>query len=110
MMVDVTVTVHSSEEYDDDWIPENLVAAIDWLRAYLESVPEQFRNNVEIKFGTRSSYDSSYADMSISYRRPETEAETAERKARNEANRLYAEQRDRATYEHLRAKFEGTTR
>jgi hypothetical protein len=96
----------------EEWPPENLVDAIAWFQAALDAIPAACRHTATMKIRT---YDeSSSVSIEIAYERPETDEEWAERKALYaEAVRVaahekeIAEQRERATYEALKAKYEG---
>jgi hypothetical protein len=77
------VRVFRQERYDGDWLPEKLSDAIAWLQGMLDSVPAEYRDSAKIEIDSVSSWeDSHYASIEISYRRPPTQAEITERKAK----------------------------
>src|SRR5579864_1132178 len=85
------VHVFRQEQYDGEWLPEKLSDAIAWLQEKLEIVPNEYRDSAKIEIDSVSSWkDSHYASIEISYQRPPTEAEIAERKAKK-AERAAAE-------------------
>jgi hypothetical protein len=85
------VRIFRQERYDGEWLPEKLSDAIAWLQEKLESVPTEYRDSAKIEIDSVSSWeDSHYASIEISYRRPPTEAEIADRKAK-EAERAATE-------------------
>src|SRR3989442_328148 len=82
------VVVFDNERYDGEWPPQNGPRFVAWFQARLDSVPEEFRGNVQIEVGSVSGYeDSHYARIEIYYDRPPTEAEVRARKADAENRR-----------------------
>ncbi len=78
----VVETVHDAEQHGGgEWLPENLAAAIAWLQAKLDAVPEASRSSARVDIGTESDYAATHATLKISYERRETDAEFAARRA-----------------------------
>lgn len=79
------------ESFDSNWPPEDAVGCITWFQNLLESVPSEYRHTAKIDIGSDTSYEVDHARIGISYTRPETDAEEAERERREqvkeEANR-----------------------
>jgi len=62
------VTVFDQEQYDGDWPPQNLAAAIEWLKGKLEQVPPEYRHKAEVEFDSCGGYyDDHYAVIRIGY-------------------------------------------
>lgn len=102
-----TVTVTLLDAYSGD-IPDKLSDAIAWLQGYLKSVPVARRDSATLDIET-GEYS---ADVRITYKRPETNTEWKARKtdvARRAAlAQTRAEERERAEFERLKAKFDHT--
>lgn len=93
--------------YNEDFMPENLVVAIEWMQSYLEQIPPEFRGSGKIEIKTDDSYGAATAHMTISYVRPETGEEERERLAREVRDTMSVEARERAELARLKAKYEG---
>jgi hypothetical protein len=108
---ETNVTVFSAEKYDNDWpwsdgVP-TLIEVIRWLQDKLNEVPEEYRAVTHCEIDSVSSWESShYAQITIEYRRPETDLEMSNRIASVEAVQARELIREREKYEMLRAKFE----
>ncbi len=92
----VTINVVSAEQYSGEWIPEPLTEAIAWLQAKLLS----------IRVDNGMAYGDAYAEISIEYRRPETDEEMALRKSKRDLVAEEHRRRELATLEALKAKYE----
>jgi hypothetical protein len=68
------------EQYDADWPPEDAAGALAWFQQKLDCVPSEFRTTARIQIDSEESYGSSKATIEISYTRPETDEEEAQRK------------------------------
>lgn len=66
-------------EHEGDWPPEDAAGALAWFQTKLDDVPQEFRGTVRIVIGATENYGSGYATIEISYARPETDDEKAER-------------------------------
>lgn len=98
------VEIFSAEQYDGNFPPDNLQEFASWLDSIVEEIPEEHRETAEIEIS--SYYDSRCGRVTISYRRPETDAEWESRK-RDVLERVrQQEDAERQAYEALKAKFE----
>jgi hypothetical protein len=89
----VTEKVFSSEKYDADWIPDNLLKAISWLNAKLAEIPAEFRQTAELCIDASSFYDSATPSIEISYTRPQNDEDVREEEEQL-AQSLARQQRD----------------
>lgn len=104
----ITTTLYDREREEDP--PEKLAEFIAWAEAFLEKVPEKFRAVATIEIGSTSDgYDGYASTMTISYSRPETDAEWSERVQGyvDEAlqEQAQAEANERAAYDELKKKY-----
>lgn len=99
------IKVFQSEKYDADFPSSNLVKFIAEIQRHLYSIPEEFRDEAVIDIGATSSYDSYYAQIEITYTRPETAAEEAARLGDETARAQFLEQREREMLRQLQAKY-----
>lgn len=105
MKKQITVKIYDRDDSLQD-PPKNLAEYIGWLQAKLEEIPEEFRASARTEIYGDSSYGGGVLCYTIEYDRPETDEEEA---ARENADRVKAEavrQRELATLEALRAKYE----
>jgi hypothetical protein len=69
-----------AEQHTSDWPPEDAQGALDWFASKLARVPTEHRASARISIGSQGSYDGDYcATITITYDRPETDAEMARR-------------------------------
>ena len=102
-----TVTVVEAEQYDEGFPSANLLSFNAWLQSHLASIPPEYRGGAEICFGYREDYgDSIYVTVCISYERPETPEEVAERVASSRHAFAEKELRERLLYAQLKVKYE----
>ena len=104
-----TVTVVEAEQYDEGFPSANLLSFNfnAWLQSHLAGIPPEYRGGAEICFGCRESHgDSLYVTISISYERPETPEEVAERVAGSRHALAEKELRERLLYAQLKVKYE----
>jgi hypothetical protein len=103
----VTVTLFTSDrDGDDSKVPDRLLGIPAWIAGFIEQIPEEFRESAVFEFGSDGDYDSPHEQISIWYKRPETDAEIAEREATALQYERRREAEERASYEALRRKFE----
>lgn len=76
-----------------------------WVDAILARVPAEFRDTIRV---TLDSYGDGDTLVNLLYERPETEAEQAWREDREALWARDREAAERAEYERLKAKFEGS--
>ena len=62
-------------QYDGDWPPKDAAGALAWFWAKLADVPTAFLSTARIEIGS----EEGYTTIEISYVRPETNEEEAER-------------------------------
>ena len=87
-------------------VPLSLSGAILWLQNKLALVPHEYRDAATIEFNfLNEDWETSNANLVISYLRPETDAEVAERISREQINARITEAEERAQYEALRVKY-----
>ncbi|TNC14948.1 hypothetical protein FF100_05070 [Methylobacterium terricola] len=79
--------------------------AIDLLRDELLSIPESYQASATLDISSHLEYGDAVTEISISYYRPETDAELSARQAAANILAKQDEDRQRAEYERLRAKF-----
>jgi hypothetical protein len=104
--MDIKISVIDAEQYDANFPPSGLLKFSKWLQSKIDAIPEEYREKAEIEIGSISGYEGShYARISISYWRPETSAEIAERARKENARREDEEERARQMYEQLRQRF-----
>jgi hypothetical protein len=102
----VNVAVFDQAEYVGDWPPENAADCLAWFAEKIDSIPKEFIDTAEIKIDSTSGYEgSSDAKISISYSRMETGAEEQHREARKERIVSLQQDRERAEFKRLQAKY-----
>lgn len=79
---------------------------IERLIVLRDSVPETYREGVEIRFETGTFHDSVELEMEVSYTRRETNAERVLREAEESQRARLKEDRERETLRALKAKYE----
>ena len=79
---EIRVKVVEAQQYDPDFPTGSLEHVISLFREIMGRVPEEYRNTAQVDFESVSSYyDSHYCEMTVLYRRPETDEEWEARKA-----------------------------
>lgn len=108
----VTETVFQFHSWDDGencGVPYDLTEAIAWFQGKLAEIPPDHRATARIEIA--SDYESSGAELTITYKRMETDEEYAERVKREQAyaqaRAFEQEQRERAALAALKRKYEG---
>lgn len=91
-------------------VPEKLSDAISWLQDHLRSIPKACRASAKFEIESEGGYEGEHhVGVSITYERPETDAEWAERRADMERRQALAtearEAAERAEFQRLAAKF-----
>ena len=98
--------------YDLPWydmnIPAKLSDFIEFWQQNLDNVPAPYRDSAEIEIEVRESYGDFLMYFILTYIRPETDEEAAQRKAALIAKREEQEAREKATLEALLKKYPGT--
>lgn len=73
------VIVMEVEEFDKDWPKSSLKEFTKWFAEQVEKIPSQYIESASLEFGSRNCYEDSYANIKVSYERPETDEEFAAR-------------------------------
>ena len=93
---------NTSCEYD---FPTNQKEFIEWWKEKFAEAPDEFKNEVQIKFEVSSFYDSYSLDVEIFYYRIETDEEEALRKKREQQRKEFKENQELCELERLRNKY-----
>jgi len=108
---DIKIVVYESDQYNhDDWPSCNALEYIGWFQDKLDTVPEEFRDKVDIDVDSEPSWgDSTTNTICITYWRQETDGECEarfEKAAKKEEERLkVTELRDLQEYKRLQTKY-----
>lgn len=79
---EIRVKVVKAEQYDPEFPTGSLEHVVSLFKEIMERVPEEYKNTAQVDFESVSSYyDSHYCEMTVLYRRPETDEEWEARKA-----------------------------
>lgn len=80
----VTKTV---QKHNAGFPSDDATACVAWFARVLNDIPEPYRAGATIDISSTSGYDEShYAEITVSYTRPETDEEEAEREAKEHAD------------------------
>lgn len=102
-----TVTVFNGESYESDWPGEAAHDCMEWFAAKLAEIPPEFKASAQIEIGSASGYEGDHSGcIEITYERPETDREAAERLYKENHAARNKEARDRQTLATLKAKYE----
>lgn len=71
-------TVYVIRGCDVDDLPKSAQGLVDFFQTHLDSVPEQYKDTVEIYFSSRAYYDYGECDFDMYYIREKTESEIQE--------------------------------
>jgi hypothetical protein len=93
------------EQYDGDWPPNDPQGFIDWFQKRINDFPEESKSAI-IELSTTSCGDSSYATITFTYDRLETDEEEAEREAAYALNVQRRKEQDLRTLAELKKKYE----
>jgi hypothetical protein len=88
-----TVTVFCKKSFEPGFMPTNALNAFAWLRGVIDTIPDEYRDTARIEVDSGSEYDVSFASLTISYERPETDAEETMREQERAAYRNRERQR-----------------
>lgn len=86
----------------EDWSLSEFMAMIGTA---VEAVPEKYRQSIDVKIKVDSFYDSTSAELSIVWSRPETDEEESIRIAKDKLYQEDIELRERRQLEELRQKY-----
>ena len=76
------------EKFDKALPPSKLMEFRDWLHTKIMEIPKEYLETATIEFDCDTSYDSSYANIEISYERPETDEEKDSREYETRQRKL----------------------
>ena len=93
------------EQYDGDWPPTDAPGFFAWVQAKMNDAPAEWRSTFRIEVDSTSRYDSTYATIELSYVRPETDAEEAEREIHAAAQQVHRREQELRTLAELQAKY-----
>lgn len=103
-----TVTVVDTQEDEADFPPTSLQGCISWFADKLDEVPVEHCSTAMVEFGVVDGYESSRdVTITVTYRRPETDEDEADRLRKEQKLSRYQEDRERETLAKLKAKYEG---
>lgn len=103
------VILFNGEEYDEGFPPRPIDEFISWLNGWIEKIPAEFRDQSSIEIDSNGGYEGShFANVKISYRRPETDDEIGKRQAEWDAAVCAKENHERAEFERLKRQFSPT--
>lgn len=104
-IIDVTVfkstTLYSDNE---NWPPENLLEFQQWLDDKIKSIPVEYRSAATIEI----EYEEYYSEITIAYKREETDHEEHIREKEEREDQEKIERRERKILAVLKAKYEGS--
>lgn len=101
------IIIFDQEQYDGEWPPENAMKCLAWFSAKVEDIPQEFRSTAKIEIEGFGGYEgSAYANIKITYVRPETDEEVAERELKESNQKSQQELRERQQLAALKAKYE----
>lgn len=86
--------------------PDSVGDVIDWLTKLLASIPAEHQASARFEVESYSEYDSDKAVVRVTYTRPETDEELAERIAEEKERRQRNEAQERRQLDALKAKYE----
>lgn len=93
------------EEYDAEFPPEDATECVAWFTKVLSDIPEQYRSIAKIRIGSETSYDWHKPVIKVSYTRPETDEEEAERESAERASLAAQREAELRTLAALQAKY-----
>lgn len=100
------IVVFDEEQYDGNWVPENLLKFCDWVTDRIAKIPQEFRSGAKIKITSNSGYEGcSYAHIEISYQRPMTPDEIRDAERAYNRQQKYEAEKERQLYERLKSKY-----
>lgn len=98
----VNVRVHTGNGYDLDG---TLAGAVAMLTRIMNDIPEEYRDSATVDFSCYEEYGGATSELTISYWRPETDEEMADRNALYARRAREIEERERAILQALKQKY-----
>lgn len=99
----ITVTLYNDRAYS---LPSKVTDLKAWLDEKLAEVPAEFRDSADMEICTEDSYGDIYAQVTLTYSRPESDAEEAERLATQAQLAARRQALDLKQLAELKAKYE----
>lgn len=100
------VTVFEAQQYDGNgWPPEEALGALAWLIKQLQLIPVEHQNAAKFEISSTESYGGTYAMISITYERPETDVEEFERLREDQYKADIQREREIKQLAELQAKY-----
>jgi hypothetical protein len=87
------------------WHDEPAVDFIAALQGAVADIPPEFRDTAFVEVNSESEYDSHHAVISVSYKRPETDAEVEHRALVGRVERMNTEAQERIMLQRLKEKY-----
>ena len=101
----ILVKTFSLMETNDDWPPQNAKKFIEWLTDKFNKIPEQYKDNANIYFGSETSYDQELATIEMSYFRQETDEEIQKKENQNKIKKEELVMTELEEYRRLTTKY-----
>ncbi len=105
-MKETRVTVYNSSEKASGYVPDTVPELIKWLTAKLQTVPEEYHENLQFDQTAEQEYDCAYTVTEIYYYRPETPEEQAAKKEEERARLEKLRAQELAQLAALKKKYE----
>ncbi len=102
----ILVRVLKAERSSEAFGPIGLLEHQQWLEVLIDQIPSEFHDSATIRYETFDNYGCDDVEVTIEYRRPETDAEYAFRLALEDQRKEEVAQRERAEFERLKKKFQ----
>jgi hypothetical protein len=101
-----TVTVLDTDTQYNIWPPRDARGFLAFFADKIEEVPEAYRDSIVISIGTSTDYEDSYVNITITYKRPETEHERKVRVAKIAEQAAMILEKELKELERLKSKYE----
>jgi hypothetical protein len=84
-----------------------LTSFAECIAEWTEAVPEEFRGTAALEISTESEYESYFAQLTVFYDRPETDAEESAREHQERVDAARKQEAELRTLAELKAKYGG---
>ncbi len=101
-----TITVLQTDQGEYNYPPYSLADFIGFFQNIFVDIPPEYRHTARVDMSIRESYGDHYPAVEVTYTRPETPKETEEREQAALRATRASEERERALYEKLKAKYQ----
>jgi hypothetical protein len=106
MRKETTEVVFNKYQYDAAWPPGNATECVAWFAEKVASIPAKYRDTARIDIDSESYCEENHCGhISITFRRPETDEEMAERECRLEQQKRAQEEMERKQLVALKMKY-----